>query len=304
MRQTEMVVAALARARPRARFELVQISTEGDERRDASLREIGGTGVFVKRIERALLADEIDLAVHSLKDVPTALEPGLTLAAFPPRADPRDALVVGVEARPEPASPACAIERIARERLPELPYGARVGTGSARRAAQLWAIRDDLEIRDVRGNVDTRLQKLDQGELDALVLAAAGLARLDRLERATRLLEPDELVPMVGQGALAVEARADDRAAIETATALDDWATRLCVEAERAFLEALGGGCALPVGALAVLEDGREPTIYLRVALADQRGRRVERCQARATLDEVRDVAVRLAAEALGRVEG
>jgi hydroxymethylbilane synthase len=302
MRQTEMVVAALRLARPEARFELVQISTEGDERLDASLQQIGGTGVFVKRIERSLLADRVDLAVHSLKDVPTALEPGLTLAAFPPREDPRDALVVRADGRPEPASPACALEEIARERLPELPYGARVGTGSARRAAQLRAIRDDLTISDVRGNVDTRLRKLDDGEFEALVLAAAGLGRLDRLDRATRLLEPAEVVPMIGQGALAIEARADDGDALAVAAALDDWPTRVCVEAERAFLEALGGGCTLPVGALAVLEPTGRPTVYLRVALADQAGRRVERCHARAPVDEIRRVAVDLAAEALARV--
>ncbi|HEY3109003.1 MAG TPA: hydroxymethylbilane synthase [Chloroflexota bacterium] len=303
-RQSEMVVAALRRARPEARFELVQISTEGDERRDASLREIGGSGVFVKRIERALLANEVDLAVHSLKDVPTELEPGLMLAAIPARADPRDALVVRLEPRPEPASPACAIEEIARERLPDLPHGARVGTGSARRAAQLRAIREDLEILDVRGNVDTRLRKLDAGELDALVLAAAGLARLGRLDRATRLLDPKEMVPMVGQGALAIEVRSDDQVALETAAALDDWPTRVCVEAERAFLAALGGGCALPVGALAVLEDGEKPAIRLRVALADERGRRVERLEVRAAVDQIGQAAVRLAAEALRAVEG
>jgi hydroxymethylbilane synthase len=303
MRQTEMVVAALRRARSAARFEVVQISTEGDERRDVSLQEIGGTGVFVKRIERALLADEIDLAVHSLKDVPTRLEPGLTLAGIPPRADPRDALVVAGAARPEPASPACALEELVRARLPELPYAARVGTGSARRAAQLRALRDDLTIGDVRGNVDTRLRKLDDGEFDALVLAAAGLARLDRLDRATRLLDPDEVVPMIGQGALAVESRADDQGALTTAAALDDWRTRVCVEAERAFLEALGGGCALPVGALALLEEVGEPTIHLRVALADAHGRRVERCEARANADEIGEVAIRLAAEALRAVE-
>ena len=153
----------------------------------------------------------------------------------------------------------------------------------------------------MRGNVDTRLRKLDEGELDALVLAAAGLARLDRLDRASRLLEPAEVVPMVGQGALAVEARADDRDAVEIAAALDDWETRLCVEAERAFLSALGGGCSLPVGALAVLEGGREGIVYLRVALADQAGRRVERREARASVNEVSEVAVRLAGEGTAR---
>jgi hydroxymethylbilane synthase len=295
--QTEQTLDALRRAQPGVHLEIVTISTEGDERRDVSLRQIGGTGAFVKRIERALLANEVDLAVHSLKDVPTQLEPGLVLASVPLRADPRDVLVVRTDGRPEAASPACSIEEFARERFAELPYGARVGTGSARRGSQLLAARDDLEVLDVRGNVDTRLRKLDDGELDALVLAAAGLDRLGRGDRASRRLEPDEMLPMVGQGALGLECRADDDEAIALARLVEDPATRTCVEAERAFLAALGGGCTLPVGALAVVESSGE--LWLRVAVADESGRRVTRRDGRAPVAGALELAQRLAGEAL-----
>jgi hydroxymethylbilane synthase len=275
--QTELVLAMLRAAAPEATFEAVPLSTEGDERRDVSLRELGGTGAFVKRIERALLRREIDLAVHSLKDVPTQLEPGLLLAAIPERGDPRDALVL-------PAGEA------------ELKQGARVGTGSARRARQLLQMRPDLRLEDVRGNVDTRLRKLDEGEFDALVLAAAGLQRLGRADRITRLLEPDELTPMIGQGALAIEARADDGEAVALAARIDHRPTRLAVEVERAFLARLGGGCRLPVGALVTVEG---PDVRLRVMLADETGDRIERREARAGAADAVAQAERLADELL-----
>lgn len=299
--QTELVVDMLRRGTAGAQIEVVPLSTEGDDRRDVSLRQLGGTGVFVKRIERALLAGEIDLAVHSLKDVPTAIEPGLVLAAFPPRGDPRDALVVRAGDRIESASPACAVEEIARERLPELPYGARIGTGSARRSSQLLAQREDLEVVDVRGNVDTRLRKLDAAEFDALVLAAAGLERLGLAGLMARALDPDELTPMVGQGALVVEARADDEEALRLARRIDDAATRVCVEAERAFLAALGGGCALPLGAFGQIIPGHG--LHLRVVLGDATGRRIERRDGRAPAAEANALAARLAEEVRGALE-
>jgi hydroxymethylbilane synthase len=284
------VLGWLRASAPEARLEVVGLSTEGDERRDVPLSQLGGTGAFVKRIERSLLERGIDLAVHSLKDVPTQLDDGLELAAVPERGDPRDALVLparsdragAVHGQPDP--------------LEALPHGARVGTGSARRAAQLLRLRPDLELREVRGNVDTRLRKLDAGELDALVLAAAGLERLGLAHRISRRLEPDELTPMVGQGALALEARADDREAVALAARIDHRPTRACVEAERAFLRRLGGGCALPVGALATVE-GDE--LFLRVVLADADGRQVERRAGRARLDDGLALAVELADQAL-----
>ncbi len=294
-RQTELAIAAMRLQRPEIVFSVVPISTDGDERRDASLREIGGTGVFVKRLEGALLAEEIDLAVHSLKDVPIHLEAGLALVSTPARADPRDALVVrgsggaGTTVRPSPLHP-----------LPELVHGARVGTGSARRGCQLRALRGDLVIADIRGNVDTRMRKMDEGEYDALVLAAAGLARLQRTDRVARLLEPEEVVPMVGQGALAIEARVDDALACEVARSIEDSETRECIEIERAFLEALGGGCTLPLGALAV-RLGSE--VRLRAALGDSRGDRVERRDVRASRAAGRDLARATAAELIAALE-
>ena len=214
--------------------ELVPVVSQGD-RSTRPLTEFGGVGVFVAAVRDAVLEGRADLAVHSLKDIPTAPHPGLTLAAVPERADARDALVSrGLS-------------------LAELRVGARVGTGSPRRAAQLRAHRPDLDIVPVRGNVDTRLRFVEESELDAVVLAAAGLARLDRLAEATELLAADVVMPAPGQGALAVEARQDDPAALAAAASLDDPLTRAAVTAERSLLARLEAGCSAPVGALATV---------------------------------------------------
>ena len=214
--------------------ELVPVVSQGD-RSTRPLTEFGGVGVFVAAVRDAVLEGRADLAVHSLKDIPTAPHPGLTLAAVPERADARDALVSrGLS-------------------LAELRVGARVGTGSPRRAAQLRAHRPDLDIVPVRGNVDTRLRFVEESELDAVVLAAAGLARLDRLAEATELLAADVVMPAPGQGALAVEARQDDPAALAAAASLDDPLTRASVTAERSLLARLEAGCSAPVGALATV---------------------------------------------------
>ncbi|KUG51781.1 hydroxymethylbilane synthase [Serinicoccus chungangensis] len=214
--------------------ELVLVTTEGDTSR-RSLTEIGGTGVFASALRGALLDGRIDLAVHSLKDLPTAPADGLVVAAVPEREDPHDVLV--------------ARDGLA---LRDLPPGAVVGTGSPRRAAQLGLLRPDLEVRDIRGNVDSRIRMVRDQVLDAVVLARAGLARLDRLDEATEVLGTDDMVPAAGQGALAVECRADDTGlAAELAEILDHPATRAQVSAERAALAALEAGCTAPVGALA-----------------------------------------------------
>lgn len=228
--------------------ELVPVRTEGDRLR-GSLAALGGAGVFVAALREAVLDGRCDLAVHSLKDLPTADAPGLVVAAVPERADPRDAL--------------CARDR---GTLGTLREGARVGTGSPRRAAQLRAVRPDLVVVDVRGNVGTRLGRVPglgdgheqgPGDLDAVVLAAAGLARLGRLDAATELLDPAVMRPAPGQGALAVECRDDDAGlASRLAGALDHLPTRLAVTAERALLAALEAGCAAPVGALGRLDPG------------------------------------------------
>ena len=217
---------------------LVEVSTEGD-RTTAPLASLGGAGVFVGALRQALLRGEVDVAVHSLKDLPTADENGIVLAAVPSREDPRDVIV-------------------ARDglTLAELPEGARVGTGSLRRAAQLRALGMGLEIVGVRGNVDTRIGKVTSGELDAVLLARAGLARIGRLDEVTEVLDPLQMLPAPGQGALAVECRSDDGLAERVRGAVDDPRTRAAVTAERVLLADLEAGCSAPVGALAEIADG------------------------------------------------
>ena len=219
--------------------EIVEITTFGDTS-TAPLSSIGGTGVFVTAIRKALLDGEIDVAVHSLKDLPVAPEPGLRIAAIPLREDPRDALV-------------------ARDGLTlgELPAGSVVGTGSPRRAAQLTALGLDVSVMDIRGNVDTRISLVHKGSCDAVLLARAGLARLGRLDEVTESLDPAQMLPAPGQGALAVECREDRPDVIEALGALDDPGTRAAVTAERALLAALEAGCTAPVGALARVAQGK-----------------------------------------------
>lgn len=227
--------------------EMVEITTIGDTS-TASLSAIGGTGVFAAAIRQALLAGEIDIAVHSLKDLPVAPEPGLTVAAIPPREDARDALV-------------------ARDGLTlgELPLGSVVGTGSPRRRAQLAALGLGLEVTDVRGNVDTRISLVRNGSCDAVLLARAGLYRLGRLDEVTESLDPLQMLPAPGQGALAIECRTDRPELIEALLPLDDADTRACVSAERALLAALEAGCTAPVGALAEVVEGESGTeLFLR----------------------------------------
>ena len=252
LRQTELIIDALRARSPKIDLTVREVRTEGDRRPDEPLSRIGGQGVFVKELEAALLRGEIDLAVHSLKDVPADLAPGCALAAYPQRADPRDALV--------------ARDRVT---LQQLPQGARVGTGSERRAVQLRALRPDLVPVEIRGNVDTRVRKVERGDVDAAVLAVAGLERLGLLERAAEVFPPEAMLPAVGQGALAVETRADDTEALELLAVIDDRATRLACTAERAFLRRLGGGCRLPFGALASV-DGN--AVRIRGFISDAEG--------------------------------
>jgi hydroxymethylbilane synthase len=230
------------------------IKTTGDKITDVALSQVGSKGLFTKEIEEALLSGAIDLAVHSLKDMPTDLPAGLVLAAIPEREDPRDALV--------------------GRSLDKLGAGARVGTGSLRRAAQLRALRPDLQIEDIRGNVDTRLRKLDEGRYDAIVLASAGLRRLGWEYRITELFEPATMCPAVGQGALAVETRGDDGPGFRAAARLEHAASRAAVTAERAVLAALGGGCQAPMGAHASVSDSG---IHIRALIVSPDGSQVIR---------------------------
>ncbi|MEP6649406.1 MAG: hydroxymethylbilane synthase [Lapillicoccus sp.] len=259
--------------------DLVPISTLGDRSADA-LTTIGGAGVFAAAIRRALLDGEIDLAVHSLKDLPTTPEPGLVVAATPIREDPRDVLV-------------------ARDGLTlgELPAGSVVGTGSPRRAAQLAALGLGLEVVSVRGNVDTRLELVRSGAVDAVVLARAGLARIGRLDEATETVDPLQMLPAPGQGALAVECR-EDRADVRAAVApLDDEDTRVCVTAERALLAALEAGCTAPVGALAEVVEGEDgPELSLRAFVGALDGSAELRRSLAAPVDDPVEAGRRLAA--------
>lgn len=272
--------------------ELVPVTTRGDVSSEA-LSQIGGTGVFVSALREALLSGEVDLAVHSLKDLPTAEPDGVVLAAVPPREDPRDVLV-------------------ARDGLTlgELPAGARVGTGSPRRAAQLRALGLGLEVVDVRGNVDTRLRLVADGEVDAVVLARAGLARLGRLDEVTEAIDPLQMLPAPGQGALAVECRSpvdvDRRTStdlIDVLGTLDDAATRHVVTAERTLLATLEAGCSAPVGALgeaAAPEPGEHvQELYLRAVVCAVDGSASVRLSATGPLDEAARIGRDLAADLL-----
>jgi hydroxymethylbilane synthase len=236
--QAEHVAALLRQAHPGLMVELVPLSTRGDEILDRSLATIGGKGLFLKELEVAMLEGRADIAVHSLKDVPAELEPGFALSAILPRADAADAFISNHYAT-----------------LADLPNGARVGTSSLRRQAQLRAVRADLQLLDLRGNVNTRLARLDEGHYDAIILACAGVDRLGLSSRIrTRLASPDWL-PAPGQGAIAVESRLGDLRVSELMAALGDEETRIAVDAERAMNERLGGSCAVAIGAWCVVAE-------------------------------------------------
>ncbi len=241
--QAEWVRERLSQLHPLKDISIEIIKTSGDVMKDAPLAVIGGKGVFTKELEEALLARRIDLAVHSLKDLPTTLPEGLAIAAITEREDARDALVL---------REGLIIEQPSIKRLPE---GCIVGTSSPRRLSQLKHLRPSFAIKELRGNVDTRLRKLDAGEYDAVILASAGLRRLGLRDRISAPLEIEEMLPAVGQGALAIETRERDEETISTLALLDDQQTRAACTAERALLRALGGGCQLPIAAHAVVQD-------------------------------------------------
>jgi hydroxymethylbilane synthase len=270
-----------------ADVELISVSTEGD-RNDAPLMSIGGQGVFVAALREAVASGGVDLAVHSLKDLPTTADPRLLLAAIPVREDPRDVLV-------------------ARDGLTlgELPPGSRIGTGSPRRAAQINALGLGVEVVEIRGNVDTRLAKVASGDYDAVVLALAGLVRLRRTAEATEVLDPLQMLPAPGQGALACECRADDVATTRLLDVLDDPDTRAAVTAERSLLATLEAGCSAPVGALAEIAWGTGPDgeaseeLWLRAVVAETTGSPSIRLSATGSPSDAAAVGERLAAEML-----
>ncbi len=262
--QARMVKAALAAAVPAladdAAVEIVVVSTQGDRVQDRTLAEIGGKGLFTEEIEAGLLVGSLDIAVHSMKDMPTALPDGLVISALLSRADPRDALIAR-----GPRS------------IAELPHGAVVGTASLRRAAQLRAVRPDLEVVPLRGNVQTRLRKLDAAEVQATFLAMAGLIRLGLEAVVSAALAPEEMLPAVAQGAIGIECRAGDDLVLEALAQIGDAATMTRVTAERAFLAVLDGSCRTPIAALAELVGDR---LRLRGLVASPDGRVVERIEA------------------------
>jgi hydroxymethylbilane synthase len=276
--QADHVAGRLRASHAGLRVERVIVRTLGDKRPEASLAEIGERGVFTREIEAALRRGSIDLAVHSLKDLPTRIAEGLELGAVLVREDPRDALLSKVAPR-----------------LGALPEGSRIGTSSLRRRAQLLALRADLKVLELRGNVPTRLEKLERGECDAIVLARAGLLRLGLEGRIAEVFEPETLLPAVGQGAIGVQIRAGEPRVAGLVAALDHEPTRLATAAERALLARLEGGCQVPVAALATLA-GRHLT--LRGLVADVGGREVVRGS------EARDVGGEAEARALGEALG
>ncbi len=243
--QSNWVADRFREAHPDALVDIEVIKTQGDVVLDKPLTQFDDKGLFTREIEDALLEGILDCAVHSLKDLPAQMPDGLVLAAYPEREDARDALIVREhEGAGDPESGA-------KELLRALPDGATVGTSSLRRRAQLLRIRPDLNIADIRGNVDTRLQKLASGQYDAIVLAAAGLHRIGRGDAISAYFPYSMMLPAAGQGALAIQARSDDYETVRLLSALDHWATRTAVVAERTFLAALGGGCQTPIGAFA-----------------------------------------------------
>lgn len=277
--QSAAVAGALAAAAGRA-VELVHITTFGDTSA-AAIARLGGTGVFVTALRDALLTGDVDLAVHSYKDLPTAPAAGLVVAAVPTREDPRDALVAA-----------------GGRTLADLPSGGQVGTGSPRRTAQLRALGMDLRVVPIRGNVDSRLRRVAAGELDAIVVARAGLARLNRLAEVTEDLDPLQMLPAPAQGALAVECRADDRDLRAVLGELDDRDARTTVDAERALLATLQAGCTAPVGALAEVAEGDAGLeLFLRAVVAAEDGSGVLRRSATGPVAAAVDVGQGLAAE-------
>jgi hydroxymethylbilane synthase len=272
--QSRAVQSALRAADPALAVEIDVIKTTGDVIQDVPLAKIGDKGLFTKELDAALLAGAADLAVHSLKDVPTRLPAGLVLAAVTAREDPRDVLLL-------PPGGAWGLD--------SLPPGARVGTSSLRRRAQLQALRPDLSVLDLRGNLNTRLAKLDRGDYDAIVLAAAGVLRLGWADRIAAYLDAPGWLPAVGQGALAVVARADRTDVLDRLRALHDPRAAACTAAERALLRALEGGCQVPIGALARVDGGR---VVLHGLVAELDGGTILRVEESGPVDE---------AEALGR---
>lgn len=278
--QSEWTKAQIETARPELAVTIKTITTTGDEVRDTALDKIGGKGLFTKEIEYALLAGEIDLAVHSLKDLPTEVPEGLAIGAVTCREDPHDALVTREQGLT----------------LDTLPECAHLGTGSLRRKAQAISIRPDLDVSDLRGNLDTRLRKIDQGLFDAIILASAGLYRMGKKDIISQMIPFTAMVPAVGQGALGIEVRDGDRRMKDVVDLLNDPVTESCVTAERALLAKLEGGCHVPIGAIAEMNGD---SIKMRAVVASLDGKEVLRTETFGGPAEARDIGVQAAKQLL-----
>jgi len=274
--QANLVARLLREAHPNLLVDIRTVKTSGDRIQDRPLADVGGKGLFTKEIERGLLDGDLDIAVHSMKDMETFLPDGLDIVAVLPREDPRDAFLSRDGAS-----------------LDDLPAGARIGTASVRRQAQILHRRPDLTVVPFRGNVETRLRKLGEGEADATLLAYAGLKRLEREDVITGVFDTDVMLPAAAQGAIGVEARADDTAVLDLLAALDDSTTSLCIAAERAVLAALDGSCRTPIGAFATLDTGSD-TVSLQGLVARPDGSELHRLAAAAPAVEAVAMATEL----------
>lgn len=279
--QSTWVKKQIEQQYPDSTVELVKIITKGDKILDVPLAKVGGKGLFVKEIEDALLDERVDLAVHSMKDVPAELPEGLQVAIVPEREIPQDAFV-----------------SVSYKNIDELPQGAVIGTSSLRRKSQLICLRPDLEIRDLRGNLDTRLRKLDEGEYDAIILAGAGLNRLGMQRRITALFTPEQMLPAIGQGSLGIELRITDSELMEGMQFLHDQKTATAVAAERAFLLRLEGGCQVPIGGFATVDND---TVTLTGLIASLDGKTILREQLSGTVADAEKIGVTLAEILLDR---
>ncbi len=274
--QTEYVADTLRRAHPGIDIEIIPMTTRGDQILDRSLAKVGGKGLFIKELETAMLEDRADVAVHSMKDVPWDLPGGMTIGAVLQRADPGDAIAAAKNG----------------ESLSALPEGARVGTSSLRRQAQIQNARPDLRIGPVRGNVETRLRKLDEGAFDAVILAAAGLKRLGLGERISGRLTMEECLPAVGQGIIGIECRAEDQSILEALQAVEHAGTRRCINGERSLARELGASCESPIAAFGELREGE---LFLRGVVAMPDGSRVIRAMVRGSASDGRELGRELA---------
>jgi hydroxymethylbilane synthase len=273
--QTELVVRQLNKDHPHLEFDVIKIKTKGDRDRRTSLSHMSGQGIFVKELEEALRSGQIEMAVHSMKDIPTDIDPEFAIAAVCMRIDARDAFVSKHY-----------------NNLDELPPGTNVGTGSERRSAQLKAVRPDIHILPLRGNIDTRIKKLYSGEYEGIIVAAAALHRMGWDNMISDYLSVDSFLPSAGQGAIAIETRADDIDMITLASTVNDEPTGQCVQAERAFLRALGGGCRTPIAALGVII---ENTLHLKGMVGDSQGLKILKSESQGPPVKYHDVGNALA---------